>query len=101
MNALKQVIRVGRKRFVLLPEREYERLIRHTPAGGRQDALAFMDQSIGETLRSKRHRAGLSQAEASRRSGLRIETLSRLENGRGNPTVATIRKILAALGEEA
>jgi DNA-binding phage protein len=33
------------------------------------------------------------------RAKIRVETLSRLENGHGNPTLATVRSILRALGD--
>jgi transcriptional regulator with XRE-family HTH domain len=39
----------------------------------------------------------MTQAETAARAGIRLETLSRLENGRANPTVATLRAILRAL----
>jgi transcriptional regulator with XRE-family HTH domain len=42
----------------------------------------------------------LTQAEVAVRAGIRLETISRLENGHGNPTMATVRRILKALGEK-
>jgi transcriptional regulator with XRE-family HTH domain len=67
---------------------------------GRQwyvDAIAYARVSIAKGLRRQRLEAGLTQAEVARRAGIRSETLSRLENGRGNPTVATVRKIVRAI----
>lgn len=64
----------------------------------RVDALDFLAWSIGDDLRTKRERLGLSQAEVARRAGMRREVLSRLEKGRGNPTVATVRRVLRAMG---
>ena len=98
MIAAPQTIRVGRKQFVLLPTAEYRRL-RRLATGGMRDAVDFGRESIGRDLAGKRMAAGLSQAEVAGRARIRVETLSRLENGRGNPTVATVRKILRALGE--
>ena len=39
----------------------------------------------------------MTQAQVARRAGIRVETLSRLENGRGNPTLATVRMVLRAV----
>lgn len=61
------------------------------------DAIAYATVSIAKGLRTLRHRAGLTQSEVARRAGIRAETLSRLENGRGNPTVATVRRIVRAI----
>jgi len=63
------------------------------------DALEYSMRSIGRDLIRKRRSAGLTQATVARRAGIRAETLSRLENGHGNPTVATIRRILEALAK--
>jgi len=61
------------------------------------DALAYATVSIAKDLRRQRLAAGLTQADVSRRAGVRVETVSRLENGRGNPTVATVSKIVRAI----
>ena len=61
------------------------------------DAIAYARVSIAKGLRRQRLEVGLTQAEVARRAGIRSETLSRLENGRGNPTVATVRKIVRAI----
>jgi len=61
------------------------------------DALAYATASIARGLRGLRLRAGLTQAEVARRARIRVETLSRLENGRANPTVGTVRKIVRAI----
>lgn len=93
-------LRVGTRTFVLIPEREYERLL-HGAETEATDAIEFARASIGRDLRRKRERTHLTQAQVAARAGIRLETLSRLENGHGNPTVATIRRILRALGERA
>lgn len=95
-----QKLQVGGKRFVLLPEREYLRLVRDTQKAG-TDAIEFARLSIGRDLRHKRKKVGLTQPQVAAKAGIRLETLSRLENGRGNPTVATVKRILQALGEKA
>lgn len=94
-----QEIRVGRKTFCLVPKSEYEQLV-HAAEGSYVDASDYAKESIGRDLRRKREKTGLTQAEVAAKAGIRLETLSRLENGHGNPTFATVRRILKALGED-
>ncbi|MFJ2116224.1 MULTISPECIES: helix-turn-helix domain-containing protein [unclassified Streptomyces] len=49
-------------------------------------------------MRLLREQRGLSLAELARQSGLAKQTLSKLEQGTGNPTVDTLFSIAAALG---
>jgi len=44
-----------------------------------------------------RKAARLTQAELAKRTGLRVETISRIENGKNMPDVATVDKIEAAI----
>lgn len=95
-----QMLVIGRTRYVLIPERRFRQLISSQPLPrGTRHALAFASDRIGNDLRLRRVRTGLSQAEVARRAGIRVETLSRIENGHGNPTVATVRKILRAIAD--
>jgi transcriptional regulator with XRE-family HTH domain len=64
------------------------------------DALEFTRRSIGKGLRRDRLRAGLKHSEVAAKAGIRVENLARLESGKGNPTVATIRAICRALGQK-
>mgnify|MGYP001592819906 CR=1 FL=1 len=68
---------------------------------GSVDAAAFLKWSIGEDLRKAREGRGLTQAEVARRARMRREVLSRLEAGRGNPTVRTVQRVLRAMGYRA
>jgi DNA-binding XRE family transcriptional regulator len=68
--------------FVLLPKEDYGRL-----------APLLVGAELGRALRERRRSAGLTQAELAARAGIRLETLSRIENGRGNPTVGTLRAL--------
>ena len=92
-------ITVGGRRFVLVPESQYARLLEGEVPPVSRDAAAYARLSIGRDLRQKRRAAGLSQTEVASRARIRTETLNRLENGHTNPTLGTIRSILRALGE--
>jgi len=52
---------------------------------------------VSHNIRLLRERRGLSLTELARQSGLAKQTLSRLEQGTGNPTVDTLFAIAAAL----
>ncbi len=53
---------------------------------------------VGNALGEARAKSGLSQAELSLRTGIDQSDISKLERGVGNPSVATLEKIAAALG---
>jgi ribosome-binding protein aMBF1 (putative translation factor) len=95
------------KRYRLVPEDEYDRLISHqTPeqeaglpplpepgADGLVPAVEYLDASLARKLIRARRRAGLSQAELARRAGIRVETLNRIEKVKTTPTVRTVERI--------
>jgi DNA-binding XRE family transcriptional regulator len=84
--------------YIVLPRSAYAHLHRYGKnARYVVDAVEYATWSIGRDLRRQRLAAGLTQAEVARRAGIRVETLSRLENARGNPTVATVSKIVRAI----
>jgi DNA-binding XRE family transcriptional regulator len=82
--------------YVILTRAEYERL-RREAEHGRENASQFAGKAIGPDLRARRVQARLKSSEVARSAGIRVETLSRIENGRTNPTVSTVQAILAAL----
>ncbi len=53
----------------------------------------------GTFVRDRRHAHGLTQAQLALRAGTTQASLSRLERGELSPTMATIERLLAALGE--
>ena len=55
---------------------------------------------MGETLRRRRKLLGWSQTELSRRSGVKQENLSAIENGAEGVRLGTLFRILAALNLE-
>lgn len=56
--------------------------------------------SVGELVRSRRARLGLSQRAAARACGIPQSMLSRLEAGETQPSVATLQRVLDGLGAE-
>lgn len=55
---------------------------------------------MGELLRSRRQAHGLPLARLARRAGTSPAWLSRVERGLVNPSVASVERVLLALGEE-
>ena len=56
--------------------------------------------SVGELVRSRRTRLGLSQRAAARACGIPQSMLSRLESGETQPSVATLQRIVGGLGTQ-
>lgn len=54
---------------------------------------------IGAQIRARRKAAGLTQRQLAARAGITQTVLSRAESGTGNPTLALLESIAAALGE--
>jgi transcriptional regulator with XRE-family HTH domain len=52
----------------------------------------------GALIRTAREAQGLSQAALARRLGTSQPAIARLESGRSNPTILTLRRALDALG---
>lgn len=108
-----QRIEVEGKRFVLLEESEYDRLCREAgetsdatddlpplpepDADGRVPAVAYARASIARDLIRARRGAGLSQRELSELSGVRQETISRLESGKHSASPRTVDRLTAAI----
>lgn len=53
---------------------------------------------IGERVRERRKALGISQRDLSELAGVSLHTLSDLESGKGNPTLATLERVLLPLG---
>src|SRR5579862_4850068 len=56
------------------------------------------DPNVGQRLRQRRLRLGLSQRELARRAGVSNATISMIEANRVSPSVAALKQILSALG---
>lgn len=59
-----------------------------------------MSYSAGELILRRRQSLGIDQRTLSQLSHVAVHTLSNIESGKGNPTVATLRRILDVLGME-
>lgn len=68
-------------------------------ADGYVPALEFVRATIARDIAAERRAAGLTQEELARWSGVRQETICRLEMGLHSPTVRTVEKIERALNQ--
>jgi transcriptional regulator with XRE-family HTH domain len=55
------------------------------------------DSAIGRQLRARRTAAGRTVASVAADAGLSVPYIANLENGRGNPTTAALRRLAGAL----
>lgn len=55
---------------------------------------------LGQTIRKRRKSLGIDQASAAELAGVSVHTLSNIESGRGNPTLAVLTSVLDTLGLE-
>lgn len=53
---------------------------------------------LGRLLRARRTAGGLTIAQVAAEAGLSVPYIANLENGRGNPTLAALDRLAAALG---
>ena len=59
-----------------------------------------MANSIGQQIRERRKDLKINQAKLAQLSGIEMNSLSRLESGKGNPTLGSLQKIAEVLGFE-
>jgi DNA-binding XRE family transcriptional regulator len=112
-----QHIEVAGKRFVLLPENEYDRLCREAgeatklddqglpplpkpDKSGQMPALEYARISLARDLIRDRKGVGLSQQKLAEFAGIRQETLSRIETGKHSATPKTVDKIMRVIEAE-
>src|SRR6266498_3838234 len=99
------------KRFVVVPEEEYDRLCQRAAVAGdielpglptpdrkgNYPAVAALRVGLARKLIRRRWSVGLSQAEVARRAGIRPETLNRIEKAKVTADTRTITKVVRAL----
>lgn len=59
-----------------------------------------MANLIGQQIRERRKDLKINQAKLAQLSGIGLNSLSRLESGKGNPTLESLQKIAEVLGFE-
>lgn len=81
---------------------EATRHFRGEDVGARETVVTLTPlQLCVRQLREARTRAGLTLAQVAEKSGVRLETVSRLEMGRyKNPTIDTLQRVAGAVGAE-
>lgn len=62
--------------------------------------MQYMANSIGQQIRERRKDLKINQAKLAHLSGIGLNSLSRLESGKGNPTLESLQKIAEVLGFE-
>jgi DNA-binding XRE family transcriptional regulator len=101
-----QTISIANDELVVLSRKDFDRLMEKAgklPARPRPDAKGnvparvAIDVSISRDLITDRIRRGWTQTELARRSGVRLETISRIESGKHVPRQETLLKLDRAL----
>ena len=69
-------------------------------ARGARQLTSPINRQFGRAVREHRLALELTQRTVASRSGLPVETISRIEHARGNPTLSTMEAIARALGVE-
>ncbi|EDM78363.1 transcriptional regulator [Plesiocystis pacifica SIR-1] len=67
-----------------------------------QDELSKRElthEELGDRVRERRRELGLSQEKLAEKAQVSKETIGRLEQGGGTPSLFTVRKVANALGE--
>jgi DNA-binding XRE family transcriptional regulator len=104
-------IQLGKKRFVIVPEQEFDRLQKRAavvsdvelpelPAklrDGNYPAIKALRVGLARKLIKRRWAVGLTQAEVARRAGIRGETVNRIERAKVTADTATVSKIVRVL----
>lgn len=105
------IIQLKGQRFIIVPEREYERMREVTrglierdgpaspepDAKGNVPAVQYMRAGLARRIIHRRRRAGLTQTELAKRAGIRAETLCRIEKGKMTPGTLVFNRIHHAL----
>jgi transcriptional regulator with XRE-family HTH domain len=105
------MIELDGKRFVVIPEEEYDRLRQCAAVAGDVDlpalpapddkgncpAVTALRVGLARRLIRRRWAVGLSQAEVARRAGIRPETLNRIEKAKVTADTETIAAVVRAL----
>jgi DNA-binding XRE family transcriptional regulator len=106
MSMTIQTLKVDDKELVVLTREAFDELMEkagvlppYPPVSrrGGYPAAKTLHISIARSIISRRIRAGLTQKELARRSGVRLETICRIEGGKQKPVQETVIRLEAAL----
>jgi ribosome-binding protein aMBF1 (putative translation factor) len=100
-----QFLMIEGKRFVVIPQDEWERLSRASrlpelpepDQDGNYPAVEYARASLARKLILRREAAGLSQAALARAAGMNVATLCRIESGKVTPTLKSIERLDRAI----
>ena len=62
--------------------------------------MQYMENLIGQQICERRKDLNITQAKLAQLAGIGLNSLSRLESGKGNPTLKSLQKIADILGFE-
>src|ERR1035437_10199663 len=101
-----QTISIANDELVVISRKDFNHLMEkagmlpafpRADAHGNIDARTAIDVSLARDLVNDRIRRGWTQTELARRSGIRLETISRIESGKHAPRQETLLKLDRAL----
>ena len=102
-------VTIDGREYVMIPRRQWEAIARHpgasrdvlhkapSPSADGSYTLNDVRISLANKIISRRKAAGLTQARLAKLAGVRVETISRMENALHMPSVRTFDKIELAL----
>ena len=89
-------IRIDGKDYVLLPRREYLRLVGEPARRTLKDARSVVRASVGASLRRARESAGLTQAQLAKRLKVSQPMVSAAESGKERVAERYVSRVLKA-----
>ena len=79
---------------------EYKAQKLENPAFKQAYAELEVEYAIMNEMLKAREELGMSQQEISTKTGITQPDISKLENGKANPSIGTLKKIAGALGKK-
>ena len=61
------------------------------------EMIEYLAKSLPDEIKARRKAAGLTQEVVAKRAKVRVETISRMESGKANPTLDTILRVFHAV----
>lgn len=91
--------------YVIIEKSEYDRLMKianlpaypEPDAEGTYPAVDYARVSLARKLIRRREALGWSQAELAKQSGMRVETLNRIERGKSTPSLQSVQRLDEAM----